>query len=101
MQVSIDDVLQIEIWDDDPVDPDDFLGILEIKIADEIVPARNCTIEKLFYLKDVPKDSKTKEVKKANVTIKAQWVPFDFNEEHDDKKGLRSHLHHHHDSNNS
>lgn len=80
MQVSPEEVLKIEVWDDDPIDPDDFLGLLEIKIADEVVPAKNSTIEKIFILQDVPKDTKTKEQKKASITLKAQWVPFDFDE---------------------
>ena len=78
MQISIDEVLTIEVWDDDPIDPDDFLGLVEIKIADEVVSAPESTIEKIFFLKEVPKDTKTKEEKKATVTVKIQWVPFDF-----------------------
>ena len=73
-------MLTIEVWDDDPVDPDDFLGLVEIKIANEVVPAPQSTIEKIFFLKEVPKDTKTKEEKKATITVKIQWVPFDFEE---------------------
>ena len=80
MQISIDEVLTIEVWDDDPVDPDDFLGLIEVKIANEVVPAPECTIEKIFYLKEVPKDTKTHEEKKSTITVKIQWVPFDFEE---------------------
>lgn len=79
-QVSIDEVLEVEVWDDDPIDPDDFLGMIEIKIANEIAPAKNSTIEKIFYLQDVPPDTKTKEQKRASITLKVQWVPFDFEE---------------------
>lgn len=80
MQISIDEVLTIEVWDDDPIDPDDFLGLVEIKIAEEVVPAKDSTIEKIFFLKEVPKDTKTKEEKKSTITVKIQWVPFDFEE---------------------
>lgn len=76
--MSIDEVVRIKIWDDDPVDPDDFLGLVEISIKNELANVNGCTIEKTFYLKEVPKDTKTKEEKRANVTLKVQWVPFDF-----------------------
>ena len=78
LQVSIGELVRIKVWDDDPVDPDDFLGLVEISIRDELANIDGCTIEKIFYLKDVPKDTKTKEEKRANVTLKVQWVPFDF-----------------------
>lgn len=71
-------MLRISLWDDDPLDPDDELGIVEVSIADEVANVPSCTIEKVFYLKDVPKDTKTKEDKRASVTLKVQWVPFDF-----------------------
>lgn len=80
VKISIDEVLTIEVWDDDPIDPDDFLGLVEIKIAEEVVPAKDSTIEKIFFLKEVPKDTKTKEEKKSTITVKIQWVPFDFEE---------------------
>ena len=80
MQISIDEVLTIEVRDDYPIDPDDFLGLVEIKIAEEVVPAKDSTIEKIFFLKEVPKDTKTKEEKKSTITVKIQWVPFDFEE---------------------
>ena len=73
-------MLQIKVWDDDPIDPDDFLGLVEIKISDEVATAKNSTIEKIFFLKDVPADTKTKEQKKASITLRVQWVPFDFEE---------------------
>ena len=71
----------MEIWDDDPLDPDDELGIVEIDIAKQVAEAPQCTIEKIFVLKEVPKDTKTKEQKRSTVTLKVQWVPFDFDEE--------------------
>jgi hypothetical protein len=79
--VTQEEILMLELWDDDPLDPDDLLGILEIDVAKEVAEAPQCTIEKIFVLKDVPKDTKTKENKRATVTLKVQWVPFDFEEE--------------------
>ena len=35
----------------------------------------------MFFLKEVPKDVKTKEEKRATITLKVQWVPFDFDPE--------------------
>ncbi len=77
----MEEILTVEIWDDDPLDPDDELGVLEIDIAKQVVDAPQSTIEKIFVLKDVPKDTKTKEIKRSTVTIKVQWVPFDFDEQ--------------------
>lgn len=75
------EILRIKLWDDDPIDPDDFLGMVEISIKEEVAPARNSTIERIFYLKDVPKDTKTHEEKRASIRLKVQWVPFDFDPE--------------------
>ena len=80
-QVLKEEILTVEIWDDDPLDPDDELGIVEIDIAKQVAEAPQCTIEKIFVLKEVPKDTKTKEQKRSTVTLKVQWVPFDFDEE--------------------
>jgi len=79
--VSKEEILTVEVWDDDPLEPDDLLGIVEIGVAKQVVEAPQCTIEKIFVLKDVPKDTKTKENKRCTVTMKVQWVPFDFEEE--------------------
>ena len=49
-QVPVEDVLRLEVWDDDPVDFDDKLGIVEISIKDEVAPAPNSTIEKVCPL---------------------------------------------------
>lgn len=81
----------MELWDDDPLDPDDKLGIVEIDIARDVIPAARCTIEKIFYLKDVPKDAISKEQKKASVRLKIQWVPFDFHDQHNDNGEGKSH----------
>ena len=37
-------------------------------------------VNNLIFLcvQDVPKDSKTKHVPNANITLQIQWVPFDF-----------------------
>ena len=45
--MPIEDVLRVEVWDDDPVDFDDKLGIVEISIKEEVAPAPNSTIEKV------------------------------------------------------
>ena len=98
MQVSPKELLEVEFWDDDPLDPDDKLGILEIDIARDVIPAKNCTIEKIFFLKDVPKDEITKEEKKASARLKIQWVPFDFHvqSEENDENSKSKHSHSHH-----
>jgi hypothetical protein len=31
--VTQEEILMLELWDDDPLDPDDLLGILEIDVA--------------------------------------------------------------------
>ena len=54
LQVPIKDVLRIEVWDDDPVDFDDKLGIVEISIKDEVAPANNSTIEKVCPCPPLP-----------------------------------------------
>lgn len=105
-QVSPKSVLEVEFWDDDPLDPDDKLGIVEIDIQGQVIPAKDCTIEKIFFLKDVPKDDISKEIKKASVRMKIQWVPFDFHEDHQHDEGKKHrlsvpHLHRHKDNDES
>lgn len=90
MQVPPEAVLEVELWDDDPLDPDDKLGIVEIDVKSEVIPAPHCTIEKIFFLKDVPKDDITHEIKKASVRMRIQWVPFDFQEVAEGEGGSRS-----------
>jgi len=81
VQVAKEEILTVEVWDDDTLEPDDLLGIAEVDVAKEVAEAPQCTVEKIFVLKDVPKDTKTKEQKRCTVTMKVQWVPFDFEEE--------------------
>lgn len=46
-----------------------------------MAPAPESTIERVFFLKEVPADVKSGDVKKASLTLKVQWVPFDFEPE--------------------
>ena len=52
MQVPKKELLRVEVFDNDPIDPDDSLGIVEIDIEQEVATAPRCTVNKRFFLQE-------------------------------------------------
>ena len=60
-QVPKNRLLEVIVWDEDPYAPDDRLGMLEISVPEDVEPADKCTIEKIWFLAEVPPDLITGE----------------------------------------
>ncbi|BDA44378.1 Synaptotagmin-5 [Coccomyxa sp. Obi] len=78
LYVPVVEVLEVSVYDSDPLSNDQCLGVVEIDIAEDVAKVPGGRIYKTWYLEDVPKDIKTKKVPSANITMQIQWVPFDF-----------------------
>ena len=78
LQVPKEEVMEVSLWDADPLGNHQPLGMVEIDIIADIVPCPQCHAFKTWYLDEVPTDRKSKKVPPTAITLHVQWVPFDF-----------------------
>ncbi len=78
LQVPKEEVMEVSLWDADPLGNHQPLGMVEIDIIADIIPCSQCHAFKTWYLDEVPKGRKSKKVPPTAITLHVQWVPFDF-----------------------